>query len=1181
MAVTLSKKADRVSLQQGNKAPSHLKWWLKGMLGLLVVSLFLLLGSHRALTARLERSMGENPLPPTLLRDLQTPDLLKPVLLALFPPGGDLELAANSLTRFVQSGEGPARFVSLNTLRGAKVTADEIRKTPDAPEYALALERLQRDAVQAKKPLPTELSTVTSRQFNTLRQGLAVRSEDDVRSQLWRSNLLFLLGLWIPLLTWRIKKLRPDPWLLPLAGGLSSLGFTLMVSLRDPLRDALLFPDFAVGVLGGGIILAAVSLYDLQASPLRHLSFVPLLGALLTSLILLVFGVGPGLSDARVNLHLGPIVLQPVEVMKIFVVLFLAGYCARRWEFLRSLTQKSSGPSAASPLVQWVGRKLELPRMTDLLPLLVGMALSVIFLFLQKDMGPALVLGWTFLALYSLARNRGGLALLGLLILFGGCFVGYQLQTPSTVYRRIDMLLHPWDTLRAGADQLAMGLWAVAAGGWGGAGLGWGETARVPAAHTDFILAAVAEELGWVGIMLTLVLYGLLFWRLWRVARQLEDPYACFLVLGFTSLLMGQLFLIGSGVLGILPLSGVTTPLLSYGKSSQWCVFLILGGVASLSGYAALHGSPQQDPVIPCDAASAPTALPFLSGMRVLAGVGLGLLGILGARAADLQLRQADAIMLRPLLALQAEDEVGYVPNPRLRAIADRVPRGTLLDRNGLPLATNQSGLLDSLHETLGKLGVNPDDTCPDRTRRCYPFGGLTFHMLGDLREQVNWAASNTDFAERKYNVHLQGFDDKPEIVEVKRPDGRTSRELKRDYSALLPVWWVHQSPDAPEYKALMEKERDLTLSLDMKMQVALAKALEESLAAARADLKVNDVTRASAVILDAQTGAVLASVTTPRPVRLGSALRLYDPDDAALFDRPRFAVYAPGSTFKLVTAMAAVRKDPALITTPYKCQLLPDGRAGILLPGKRRPIRDDIKDKPHGNISMRYGIQVSCNAYFAQLATQGVQAQALFETSKLFGIRTSRADTVKGLEKVLDQVGFGQGEVVASPFQIATVAATIANGGRLVKPLLLLEDETRERLIVEGRKDDDARQGELSAGDRVLTAAHAQLLADAMRDVVSLGTARRSLGKLQIPVAGKTGTAEVEGKRSHAWFMGFAPYLEAGAAPIPGLERPIAFAVVIENAGYGGRYAAPVIEKTLTTLLGTPSPAEPKSGVK
>ena len=109
---------------------------------------------------------------------------------------------------------------------------------------------------------------------------------------------------------------------------------------------------------------------------------------------------------------------------------------------------------------------------------------------------------------------------------------------------------------------------------------------------------------------------------------------------------------------------------------------------------------------------------------------------------------------------------------------------------------------------------------------------------------------------------------------------------------------------------------------------------------------------------------------------------------DSPYLDRVRYGLYPPGSTFKVVTAMAALRHDPQLAKQTYSCIRLPDGRVGNYIRGSNRPIRDDIEDKsPHGTIDMERAVIVSCNAYFAQLGTYNVGAQKLFDTGSLLGI--------------------------------------------------------------------------------------------------------------------------------------------------------------------------------------------------
>jgi len=198
--------------------------------------------------------------------------------------------------------------------------------------------------------------------------------------------------------------------------------------------------------------------------------------------------------------------------------------------------------------------------------------------------------------------------------------------------------------------------------------------------------------------------------------------------------------------------------------------------------------------------------------------------------------------------------------------------------------------------------------------------------------------------------------------------------------------------------------------------------------------------------------------------------------------------------------------------------------------------IRDDIKDNaPHGSLDMARGIAVSCNAYFAQLGAERVGAQAIYDTAAALGISVARPNTAEQLKQFLAQASYGQGQVVASPFQMARVAATIANGGNAPQGRWII-DETNSRV---------------RAPQPVLSRELAVEIGGFMRSVVTSGTAR-VLNNSKIPIAGKTGTAELAKDPSHAWFIGFAPYgTNAG--------KQIAFAVLVENGQYGGTSAAPI----------------------
>jgi cell division protein FtsI/penicillin-binding protein 2 len=368
--------------------------------------------------------------------------------------------------------------------------------------------------------------------------------------------------------------------------------------------------------------------------------------------------------------------------------------------------------------------------------------------------------------------------------------------------------------------------------------------------------------------------------------------------------------------------------------------------------------------------------------------------------------------------------------------------------------------------------------------------------------------------------VRLQGYNDRARVVEVPHPvTGKPTYAVRHDYRELLPILRHRREPDHPDVRKVMDRKRDVQTSIDARLQVRASRILETG-------LKRLNRTKGAAIVLDVSTGDLLASVSYPWPDRMPARL---GPDDGIdeLLDRARYGLYPPGSTFKIVTAMAALRADPSSAKLTYECKPLGDGRVGNYVKGWGRPIRDDVADRSaHGSVDMRKGTVVSCNAYYAQLGTYKVGADTLKTTADLLGIATGN------LKDSLPQASYGQGQVVASPFQLARAAAAVAAGGQM--PF--------------GRWITDETNARIEPPVKIIEAGSARSLGEYMRGVVTSGTGRNA-ASAPVAIAGKTGTAELERKPSHAWFVGFAPY---------GAPR-IAFAVLVENGQYGGSAAAPI----------------------
>ena len=155
-------------------------------------------------------------------------------------------------------------------------------------------------------------------------------------------------------------------------------------------------------------------------------------------------------------------------------------------------------------------------------------------------------------------------------------------------------------------------------------------------------------------------------------------------------------------------------------------------------------------------------------------GLALGALAlVIAAKAAYVQVLRSGPIMGEGTLVTQADGERRYEYNPRFQEIMREIPKGSIYDRNGLPLATSHWEELEAHRAEYARLGIDIDRACSRTENRHYPFGGLTFDLLGDLRTRARWGASNTSFVERDYATRLRGYDDRAMLVEVKNPRNR------------------------------------------------------------------------------------------------------------------------------------------------------------------------------------------------------------------------------------------------------------------------------------------------------------------------------------------------------------------------------------------------------------------------
>lgn len=1032
--------------------------------------------------------------------------LLEPALGSVFTDENDRRFAARGLFRSLVSNRDQGRVLpNVGAIALASVAADAIGRSPRPNAFEQRLAVARESAAAARRAMPQTIGLLTAADIATLKPFFVVRTRSQFRQQVALWSVIYLLGFPAVMLVRRMRGVQGDGLLLAAAHLLTAVGFATLLSRPDPLRDVPLFVRYVEGTTCGLALMTGLSLIDFRRVSFLELSYIPLLCALLLSVLLIAFGGGPGRSNAKVNL--GPI--QPIEAIRLLLALFLAGYFARRWELLRGLRGQSM---RRFPLPAWIN----LPRSEYVLPVVIGVFLALAFFFVQKDLGPALLLCCVFLALYAIARGRIGMAIGGFVLLAAGFYVGYHLNVSDTLAARVRMWQSPWDNSVSGGDQVAHALWAMASGGPFGTGLGLGDTRYLPAGHTDLILGAIGEELGLFGLVVVAAIYAIVAWRGFRIARSAPNDYGFFLGTALTLFLVVPVLVMAAGIVGITPLTGVVTPFLSYGGSAMAANFSAIGMLSSIDA----------DPRRPGD------STPFHVPLAALGGVLAVVAAFVLALVVNIQVLHADEYAVRPHLGVQADGGRRYEYNPRVVDLVRQIPRGTIYDRRGIPLATSDPDVIARARQTYKALGVSLDETCVASSERCYPLGGRTFHLLGDEPRRLNWSAPNSSYVERDAEDLLRGFDERTSAIETTDSSGRPMLTIRRDYRELVPLLRHRYQPDHPAVVSLLRRSHDVRLTIDAAFQSRVA-----SIVASYAKRLGG---KGAAVVLDPDTGALLATVSYPWPALStaglgGTAETGADP----LLDRARYGLYPPGSTFKLVTASAALRQESALQNCTFTCVRLPDGRVGAKIKGWSRPVRDDVRDThPHGTIDMHEGLVHSCNAYFAQLAMK-LGPGPLVEAVGELGISlTQSSDAVQRVRDTLPQIGYGQGEVVATPVRMARVAAAIAADGAL-----------RETYWQQ-------RASRSSAPVKFLEPAAARLLASYLRDSVTTGTGSSLRGHAG-RIAGKTGTAELSGRPSHGWFVGFAPYGPAA--------RRIAFAIVMENAGYGGATAAPVAGEIVT----------------
>jgi len=383
-----------------------------------------------------------------------------------------------------------------------------------------------------------------------------------------------------------IRRFAPyaDPLLLPLAALLNGLGIVMLYRLEESGRNGnpgLQVTDMPTSVTSTQLLYTAVGVAVLVAvlllvsEPRKLQRYTYTLGAV--GLVLLAIpAVLPKshsvVNGAQVWITFGSFSVEPGEFARLALAVFFAGYLVTKRDALALAGRRVLG--------------IDLPRARDLGPVLIAWALSLLILIFETDIGTSALFFGMFIVMLYIATQRTSWLLIGVLLFVGGSFLTALLF--SHVMERFTVWLHPFQGSNPTgiAFQPVQGLEGMAFGGIFGTGLGQGQPYHTPLVQSDFIFTAFGEELGLVGVMALLLVFGLLVKRGLRAAIAVKDPFSKLLVGGLSFVLALQVFVIVGGVSGLIPLTGVTTPFLSEGGSSLVASWILIGLLIRVSNTA-------------------------------------------------------------------------------------------------------------------------------------------------------------------------------------------------------------------------------------------------------------------------------------------------------------------------------------------------------------------------------------------------------------------------------------------------------------------------------------------------------------------------------------------------------------------------------------------------------------------
>ncbi len=1006
---------------------------------------------------------------------------------------------------------------------------------------------------------PHVLTLLSPQVFSNIKydKRLIVRSPSDFKDSLVSMAIAFILGWGVFLLfIFQLdKKLGTcsDYLLIIALMIISGIGLLASYGIWNPLVDTMYGSVMTSGLIIGLVAMGAITsvnyakldarLSSSERWPIRNYGWTVLAGAFGLLCLLYIFGTGPEGSDAKVNLF----GFQPSEISRVLIVVFIAWFFARKATLIQDFSQRLTRRTIKRQLatISWI---------------ILGMMVLMTAYLILSDMGPALVVLVSFILIYSMARRDFAQLLLGLLtfiVLMLGTrwlnnslltlllaatlwfigWTGYWYWKRKQIYEsaiflnlvivvfslagpmlksigqnglaarltnRTDMSWEGvWNNEVLGGDQVVQGIWSLATGGLTGLGLGNGSPAIVPAGHTDMIFTTIGEMLGLVGLILVVLCFFVIIHRTLLIGRRAGYTFPFYLATGLGIVTGIQFLVIVAGSIGLLPLTGVTLPFLSYGRVSFIISLVSFGIVLSISRLRATE--------IQREYTSS-----FNGSIAACSGLFLIIAVILLGASSKYQIFSRGETLIRPAYVTNMNGARIIEYNPRIGLVLRKLTSGNIYDRNGLLLATSDIKELENAEERLKDAGVSDKmykDEHNKRKRRYYPFRDHTLFMLGDYNTLKVFGYSESDpigyLAEARHQAALRGIDIKSDSKELKSRKFKENRFMtahedkfkirEYDYSNLLNAgfldYGIERNPVIEAHNAKRAK-RDMTLTLDAKLQLELQNALANAISN-DASLKNKKLLRASVVVLDAKNGDLLCSANYPIPnqdsIYMLNDNRIYGAvpfekikDHAPITERDLGLTFQtqPGSTAKVMSAMAGFMNmgaSAADVTYDVKA-------AETIEPSTIEPW--DPK------LSMKTSIVKSSNCYFINFIHDKNLYPELDSIYYNVGVRVYPDSTyIKGIKKgnrnivpyffniekeykkrnefssLLETLGatattkynqyqqareqgkyrkmnfgetqaaWGQGPILASPLNMARIASIVANDGKFTPTRYILKE--------------------------------------------------------------------------------------------------------------------------------------------